>query len=283
MTVDGHFHVWDPTKRDHAWLTAVPELDRRFSIEEFCELAETNGVGRAVLVQVLNDLEETYEFLALAADRPIVAGVVGWVDLAAPDVAEVLDRLRHAPGGERLVGIRHLVQGEPDPSYLERQAVLEGLRAVAEAGLVFDLLVLPAQLEAAVRAVRATDGLVAVLDHGGKPTIAAGVGEPWASLVADLAGTGRVACKISGLVTEAGPGWTQEAIGPFVDHLLESFGPERLVFGSDWPVCTVVADYGEVVELAGALLAQLTPSERLEVLGGNAQRLYGLESGATEP
>jgi L-fuconolactonase len=276
MTVDAHVHIWDRATRDHSWLDSQPQLAHRYSIEQYAELASACGVEQAVLVQVLADVDETREFLAIAAEHSLIAGVVGWVDLEAPDVAEELVRLREGPGGDLLVGVRHLVEGESDPAFLERPAVLRGLEAVAEAGLVYDLLVAHHQLPAALAAVRHVDTLQAVLDHAAKPVIAAGPSEPWMGLVAALGATGRVACKVSGLVSEAGPRWSAEMIQPFVDHLVEVFGPERLLFGSDWPVCNKVADLDDVVALANALVAGLTPDEQLAVLGGNAIRAYGL-------
>lgn len=283
MTVDAHFHIWDPATRDHAWLSGDPVLDRHFGIDGFTGIARANGIAQAVLVQVLNDLDETREFLALAAAHEIVAGVVGWVDLEAPDVADVLARLREAPGGARLVGVRHLVQSEPDPGYLERSSVQRGLRATAAAGLTFDLLVRPEQLPGAIRAVRALGGLTVVLDHGAKPPLAGGQVEPWSSLVAELAGLDHVVCKLSGLVTEAGAGWTSELLRPYVDRLLECFGPARLLFGSDWPVSTAVARYDEIVGLVDGALAVLAEEERDAIMAGTARRVYGLAPPAPSP
>jgi L-fuconolactonase len=274
--VDAHFHIWNPTTRDHGWLAGVPVLDRRFSLVDYTAIARSNGVDQAVLVQVLNDLDETYEFLINAAAHPVIGGVVGWIDLETPDVTDVIAALREAPGGEYLVGIRHLVQAEADPAYLERSTVLRGLAAVADAGLVFDLLVSETQLASALRAVRKVESLSVVLDHGAKPRIVDGPREPWTSPLAELAATQRAQCKVSGFVTEAGPGWTAAAIRPFLDCLLEAFGPERLLFGSDWPVCTLVATFEEVLGLVSEWLAELSAVERSAVMGRNAQRIYGL-------
>ncbi|HLI15591.1 MAG TPA: amidohydrolase family protein [Acidimicrobiales bacterium] len=276
MRIDAHFHVWDPATRRHAWIEQTPALYRRFGVEEVEALAHGCGIERGVLVQVLAETDETEEFLALAQAHEFVAGVVGWVDLSAPDVGEAIARLRDGPGGERLVGVRHLVQSEPDPGYLGREAVVAGLRQVAGAGCRFDLLVTTAQLPAATRLAAALDDLPMVLDHGAKPPIATGELEPWRSWIARLAELEHVSCKLSGLVTEAGDRCTVEAIAPYADHLLECFGPRRLLFGSDWPVCTVAASYGEVVTLAGALIERLSDAERAEVLGANAARFYGL-------
>ena len=280
MIVDAHHHVWDPGTRRHTWLDGLPELRRPFRLADYAGAAGPEGVTASVLVQVLNSTAETEEFLALAAGSaggPGPAGVVGWADLTRPDLGEELDRLRDLPGGDRLAGLRHLVQDEPDPSWLARPEVGRGLRATGAAGLVFDVLVRPAQLPAALRVAGELDDVRFVLDHGAKPDIAAGSFEPWAGLIAELARRPNVTCKLSGLVTEAGPGWAPETFAPYVDHLLECFGPERLMFGSDWPVCTLAASYHEVVTLARTLLdGRLSPAEMDGVFGGNAVAAYRL-------
>jgi len=287
MIIDAHHHLWDPGARRHAWLDPLPALRRPFTVEEFTGLAAARGVTGSVLVQVLPSAAETAEFLALAGAGTLVAGVVGWADLTAPDVADQVARLRALPGGDRLAGIRHLVQDEPDRDWLDRPDVRRGLRALGQAGLVYDLLVRPGQLPAAIRAARDVAGVRFVLDHGGKPEIARGRLEPWGSLVAELARQPNVACKLSGLVTEAGPRWSMARwsaarIGPYAGRLIEAFGPDRLMFGSDWPVCTLAASYGAVLDLAVALLSGRLGSAGMEaVLGGNAVRIYGLGGAAS--
>lgn len=277
MIVDAHHHVWDPGARPHLWLAGYPALRRPFPIGEFTRLSSAHGVSASVLVQVLASRSETEEFLAIAAAGGPVAGVVGWVDLTAPDAAAQIARLRELPGGDRLVGVRHLVQDEPDPEWLRRPDVRRGLRAAGEAGLACDLLVRPAQLPAAVRTTGELSEVRFILDHGGKPAIAEGGFEPWASLIAELAARPHVACKLSGLVTEAGPGWSPGQIAPYADQLLGCFGPDRLIFGSDWPVCTLAASYGQVLALARELLAaRLGPAGTAAVLAGNAITWYGL-------
>ncbi len=278
--LDAHHHLWDPATRRHAWLDALPSLGRAFTAAEFGQLCAAHGVTASVLVQVLADPAETAEFLAVAGSGAgsgaPVAGVVGWADLTSPGIAGELARLRELPGGDRLAGIRHLVQDEPDPGWLDRPEVRRGLRAVGDAGLAYDLLVRPPQLAAAVRAARDVDGVQFILDHGGKPDIAHGQAEPWPTLAGQLAALPNVACKLSGLVTEAGPGWTAAQIAPYARRLLDCFGPGRLMFGSDWPVCTLAAGYGDVLQLAAGLLAGLSAAETEAVLGGNAIRLYQL-------
>jgi L-fuconolactonase len=274
MILDAHHHVWDPAARDHAWLTALPSLRRPFTLRDYAAAAAPHGVTASILVQVLADVTETEEFLALAAEPGSpVAGVVGWVDLTGPDVAAEIARLRQLPGGARLAGIRHLVQDEPDPGWLDRPEVRRGLRAVGAAGLVYDLLIRPPQLPAALRVTADLDEVSFVLDHGAKPPIAAGQLEPWAGHLAALAARPNVSCKFSGLVTEAAPDWRPEQIAPYAAVLLDSFGPDRLMFGSDWPVCTLRASYAEVLDLAVRLLPVSAP-ERDAVLGGTAARVY---------
>jgi L-fuconolactonase len=277
MIVDAHHHLWDPGARRHAWLDALPQLRRPFGIAEFGQLAAAHSVTASVLVQVLASAAETEEFLALAGRTPLLAGVVGWADLTAPGIADELARLRQLPGGDHLAGVRHLVQDEPDPDWLSRPDVRRGLRAVGDAGLVYDLLIRPGQLPAAVAAVRDLGAVRFVLDHGAKPDIAHGQAEPWSTLIGELATAPNVSCKLSGLVTEAGPGWTPAQISPYVHRLLDCFGPARLMFGSDWPVCTLTAGYGDVLRLAVAALdGRLSPAELDGVLAGNAAHWYRL-------
>jgi L-fuconolactonase len=277
--IDAHQHLWDLAARPQDWLDGLTPLRRDFGEADLRAVTGAVGIDATVLVQVLPDLEETAEFLALAGGSDLIAGVVGWADLTAPDVAGQLDRLRRGPGGDRLVGVRHLVEPEPDPDWLTRPDVLAGLRAVRDAGLVYDLLTRPHQLPAAVAAVRAVPDLVFVLDHLAKPDLAGRVLEPWATRVAELAAEPNVVAKVSGLVTEAGAQWTVDDLRPGVDVALEAFGPARLMFGSDWPVCLLAASYGEVVEAAEQLTAGLTAGERAEVFGGTAARVYGLGKG----
>jgi L-fuconolactonase len=278
--VDAHHHVWDVSRHDYPWMDGpwADPIRRTFTADELAAAAARHGIRQTVVVQAMADVAETRELLALAATSQLVAGVVGWVDLTDPGVASILAGLRTAPGGERLVGIRAMVQDEPDPDWLRRADVRRGLRALADAGLVYDLLVRPAQLPAATAVLTEHADLAVVLDHAGKPEIAAGRMDPWASRIAELAALPNLSCKVSGLVTEADHrSWTVEQIAPYVDRVVAEFGPGRLLFGSDWPVCLLAADYGRVVELAERTLAGL-PAD--DVFGGNARRIYQLPDGA---
>ncbi|WP_405771447.1 amidohydrolase family protein [Actinacidiphila glaucinigra] len=253
----------------------MASVRRDFTLEDLAPLALAAGIDRTILVQVLPDTDETEDFLTLASTAGTVAGVVGWVDLTSDRLPHTLDALRAAPGGELLVGTRHLVQDERDPRWLNRPDVQRGLRLVARTNLAYDLLVRPHQLPAAIEAVRELPELTFVLDHLSKPPIDAGELQPWASLIRELAARPNVFCKLSGMVTEADlRHWNVAALRPYVDVVLDAFGPERVMFGSDWPVCLLAASYEEVVGAAEALTAGLTEAERCHVFGTTAERAY---------
>ncbi|MFG2569362.1 amidohydrolase family protein [Streptomyces sp. NPDC048567] len=277
--VDAHHHVWDLAVRDQDWITgeALAPLRRDFTLEDLEPEARAAGVSATVLVQTVTVAGETPEFLALADRSELVAGVVGWTDLTAPDIADTLAALRELPGGDRLVGLRHQVQSEPDPEWLLRPDVLRGLAAVADAGLVHDLVILPHQLPAATRAAAALPGLVLVLDHAGKPPVATGRIRPWADDLRAFAALPNTVCKLSGLVTEADwDTWTPDGLRPYAETVIDAFGPGRLMFGSDWPVCRLAATYTEVLDTARALIQDLSEDERAAVLATTAERVYGL-------
>jgi L-fuconolactonase len=277
--IDAHHHVWDLAARDQPWITgpAMAPIRRSFGIDELGPDAAAAGVTATVVVQTVADVTETEELLDLAETTPLVAGVVGYVDLAAHDVGEQVDRLRERPSGAWLAGIRSPVQDEPDPGWLTRPAVLAGLREVARRDLVYDLLIRAHQLEAALAAVTHVPDGRYVLDHLAKPAIASGGWEPWASGLARLAARGNVSAKLSGLVTEASwSTWSTSDLRPYAEHALAAFGPDRLVFGSDWPVCTLAAPYGRVIAATEKLVDGLSTTEQAAVMGGTAATVYGL-------
>ncbi|MDH2427706.1 amidohydrolase family protein [Sphaerisporangium sp. TRM90804] len=281
MIIDAHHHLWDTTRREYPWMAAeeLAPLRRPYLLDDLRAETTAAGVAHTVLVQTTASDEETEEFLATAAaSGGLVAGVVGWLDLTAPDVAERIARLRSGPGGELLVGIRHQVQDE-DADWLARPDVRAGVRAVGEAGLAYDLLVLAHQLPAATELVRHLPEMRFVLDHGAKPLISTGALEPWAGDIGELSASPNVTCKLSGLVTEADwSGWDVAGIAPYADHILACFGPGRVMFGSDWPVCELAATYDRVLDLARRLTAGLSEGEREQVFGGNARTVYNLFS-----
>lgn len=275
--VDAHHHLWDLTVRDQPWTGDVPALRRSFHLAELEPLAAEAGVTATVLVQTVHAVDETPEMLAIADTSDLVAGVVGWTDVTVPTFGDRLGDLLSGPGGRYLVGIRHQVQGLPDGAWLTAPETLRGLRQLASAGLAFDLIVRQDQLPDCVAAARAVPELSFVLDHMGKPRIAAHETEPWATDIRALAESPNVSCKLSGMLTEADvANWKIADLRPYSEVVLEAFGPERVMFGSDWPVSTLGAGYAQVVDTTRELTAGLTEEEREAVFGGTATKIYGL-------
>jgi L-fuconolactonase len=276
-SVDAHHHVWDLAVRDQPWTAGRTPLRRSFSIADLRPAARQGHVSATVLVQTITVPEETPEMLALAAAEPLIAGVVGWTALDSPAIADTLAELRELPGGHALVGIRHQVQEEPDPGWLGRPAVRRGLAAVGAAGLAYDLLVTAGQLPAAIAAARALPEVRFVLDHAGNPPADEGAGDAWRRDVLELARAENVTVKLSGLVTRGYPDAVPSAVlRSWGQTLLDGFGPDRMMFGSDWPVCTLTASYAEVLAAAQDAVAGLSEAERQSVFAGTATRFYQL-------
>ena len=278
MTViDAHHHVWDLAVRAQPWLSGAElvAIRRTFTVDDLRPAARAAGVDATVLVQTVTVAEETPEMLALADADPLVAGVVGWTDLTSPAIADELAKLAAGLGGSRLVSIRHQVQEEPDPDWLRRPDVISGLRAVAAAGLAYDLVILPHQLPAASYAAATVPGLTLVLDHAGKPDIGGDIAT-WTADVREFAALPNTMCKLSGLVSEAPDGAGPQAFAAVADIVLGAFGADRVMFGSDWPVCLLDSDYASVMALARSLTAGLSAAERAAVFGATAARAYRL-------
>jgi L-fucono-1,5-lactonase len=276
--IDTHQHVWDLSAHDQPWLASDPALApllRSFTLAELAPLAAAEGVTATVVVQTVAEPWETPELLALAACPGLPAGVVGWADLTAPGVADVLAGLRELPGGGRLAGLRHPVLAEPDSDWLARPAVLRGLHALAAAGLAYDVVGEPRHLPAAVTAARQVPGLRFVLDHLGNPTMLPGTSpaadEPWATAVTQFAALPNTTAKLSGVLSAPLP-----RLRRYYDFALHAFGPDRLMFGSDWPPCTLEASYPQVCATARTLTAELGESERRAIFSGTARRTYRL-------
>lgn len=271
MIIDAHHHLWDPADRPYPWMDdSVAPIRRRFDVGDLRAATQDTGVTRTVVVQAVHDPGET----AWLLEQPgPVAGVVGWVDLTAPDVADRIAVVRALPGGDRLVGIRHLAQDEPDPDWLARPDVARGVRGLADAGLVFDVLVRAREHTAALALIDAVPGASFVLDHAGKPTI--DTGDPaWRGRMADFAARPNVTCKVSGLFTEAGPDWQDRPVEQYAREVVEQFGPDRAMFGSDWPVSSLATGYADVARRTTEALADLTEDERDAVFRGTAERIY---------
>lgn len=276
--VDAHHHLWtvEPTVPDWLAPDEMAPISRSFTTADLSAAVEGTGVVATVLVQTVHEVLETEQFLGVAELTPLIAAVTGWVDLTDDGVADELARLAEVPGGGYLRAIRHGAQGESDNRWLARPEVIEGVRAVGAAGLVYELLTIPPQLPAAVDLVQALPDVRFVLDHASKPLIATDGWQPWADDIAALAALPNVVCKLSGMVTEDTPDWTAAHLRRYVDHVLEAFGPTRLLFGSDWPVCLLRTDYAGWVAAAATLTAGLSDDERSAVFAGNARALYSL-------
>ena len=281
--IDSHHHLWDPAARDYAWLANLDAINRRFGVDDLLPLLEANHIHGSVLVQTVSDPEETREFLRTAADTPAIVGVVGWVDLTDYNTTSMIQELQDGEGGEFLVGIRHQVHDEQDPDWLLQEDVQRGLEAIAEANLAYDLLVRPRELPAAITVARDFPHLRFIVDHIGKPPIASGEVEAWSELMHEFAGLDNVFCKLSGMVTEADRDqWSADDLAPYVRTVVEIFGPERLMFGSDWPVCLLAASYDEVVRTTRQVLSDLdvlTPEAEAAIFGGTAIHCYRLDVG----
>lgn len=279
MIIDGHQHFWDPGRADYPWMDA-PELipiRRAFGPPDLAPLLKANGIDASIVVQCRSSLEETEEFLRIAHATPSVIGVVGWADLTDGALGDTLDRLRGSPGGEKLVGIRHQVHDEADPDWLLREDVQRGLTAVFAHDLAYDFLVRTRELPAAVATAQAFPQARFVLDHAAKPPIADGGSAEWFDRIKALGTCENVWCKISGLATEAvWNDWDAERLFPFVAHAANCFGEDRLIFGSDWPVCLLAGSYGEIKSALEACLARLGPQLRDKAFGMNAAQAYRL-------
>ena len=273
--VDAHHHLWSLARGDYGWLT--PELaaiHRDFSLADLKPLCEQANVTTTVLVQAAPTVAETRYLLDVARNSDgVVKGVVGWVDLGAADAIPTLTRLARDP---LLKGVRPMLQDLPDPAWILRAEVGRTLAALPRLGLRFDALVRPAQLPALLAMLDRHPDLAVVVDHGAKPAIAEGAREPWQRLMRAVADHPRARCKISGLVSEAGPGWTIDRLRPYVDFLAETFGPTRLMWGSDWPVVNLVGTYQSWYAATVALTAGWSAEDRAALMGGTARRFYGL-------
>jgi L-fuconolactonase len=277
MRVDAHQHFWKYDPAAYPWIgEGMQRLARNYLPADLAPLLQADGLRGSVAVQARQTLEETRWLLSLADAAPVILGVVGWVDLRSPEVGE---QLREFAGNPRFVGVRHVVQDEPDPRFLLGDAFVAGLRQLHGFGLSYDLLLFPPQLQAAVELVGMMPEQRFVLDHLAKPRIKQALLDPWRGDLAALARHANVSCKLSGLVTEADwKGWKREDFTPYLEVVLEAFGPQRLMYGSDWPVCLLAAEYADVFGIVEDFLGRLSEDEREAILGGNARRFYRLAS-----
>ena len=275
MRVDCHQHFWRLSRGDYGWLDAksFPKIARDFLPNDLAPLLAAGKIDRTILVQAAPTEAETSFLLELAHTTPFVAGVVGWVDFDAPDAAE---RIAALAADKKLVGLRPMIQDIADPEWMLRGELAPALGAMTRNALRFDALVKPPHLPALVEFIARHEDLAIVIDHGAKPDIQ-GLGlEGWEKFMRRIGRNARVRCKLSGLAFEAGPRWSTQTLKPYVDVLLESLGPSRLMWGSDWPVLNEVGDYQGWLAACETLTSRLSAAEREHIFGGTAATFYGI-------
>lgn len=277
MRLDAHVHLWQYDAAQYGWITDEMSAIRRDLLpDDWREAAEPPGFDGMIAVQARQTLEETRWLLELADEYEFIRGVVGWVDLQGPALDEQLEILCDHP---KLVGVRHVVQDEPDPQFLLRDEVLRGISRLGKFDLTYDILVRASQLPSAIEMVEHFPSQRFVLDHIGKPDIAAGQMQPWATHMRELAAHENVLCKLSGMVTEADrSSWTPEQLHPYADVVLDAFGPQRVMIGSDWPVCLVAGEYRDVIEVVTSWLDDRPEQMRRAIMGGTCARAYHVET-----
>jgi L-fuconolactonase len=270
--IDAHQHFWRLARDDYGWLTpTLAPIYRDFSPEDLAPHLATCGVKRTILVQAAPTLAETEFLLEIAGKTEFVAGVVGWADFADPAVAGTVTRLAINP---LLVGLRPMIHDIADDDWMLRPELAAAFESLIGHALVFDALVRPQHLSRLLVLADRYPRLAIVIDHGAKPLIASGTLEPWRRDISALARLPNITCKLSGLVTEAGNGWSRETLRPYIEHLLAAFGPERLIFGSDWPVLNLASGYEDWFGIVGDFIRNLPGEARAALLGGNARRIY---------
>jgi L-fuconolactonase len=273
--IDAHHHLWRYSAQEYAWLDEpMKELRRDFLPKDLMREIAAAGIGGTVAVQARQTMEETRWLLQQADECDAIRGVVGWAPIAGEDFPEVMEEFEDRP---KLKGLRHVIQGEKDENYILREDFNSGIRTMLGSGLVYDILIYERHLPQAIEFVDEHPQQVFVLDHMAKPMIAAGRMEPWAQRMRELGQRENVWCKVSGMVTEAEwAGWNAETLRPYLDVVVDAFGVERLMAGSDWPVCLVASEYGRWFEVLRDYFAGFSDAERDAVFGTTAMSAYGL-------
>ena len=275
MRIDSHQHFWHYEAAEYPWIDDDKTLLKAdYMPDDLAPLMAANGIDGTVAVQARQNLRETEFLLELADSNDFIRGVVGWVDLRADDIAAQLERLAPHP---RMVGVRHIVHDEADDRFMLGGSFLDGLALLNQTKLTYDLLLYPRHLRVAIDVVKRFPQQPFVLDHISKPFIKDGILEPWASEIRELASYDNVWCKVSGMVTEAAwKTWTQDDYLPYLDVVFDCFGIDRLMFGSDWPVCTLSGSYSEVVGIVRSYIEALSDEDKDKIMGANATAFYGL-------
>jgi L-fuconolactonase len=275
MNIDAHQHFWRYNESEYGWMgPGMETLKRDHLPPDLLPLLQSAGFDGTIAVQARQVLEETRWLLELADQYSFIKGVVGWVDLRSPQLHHQLEPFAAHP---KLRGVRHVVHDEPDDQFMLREDFVRGISMLSEFHLTYDLLLFPKHLPAACELVKRFPYQRFVLDHIAKPLIKGGILEPWATDLRKLAAFPNVFAKVSGMVTEANwQAWKPADFTPYLDAVLDVFGVERVMLGSDWPVCTVAATYGQVISIVAEYIRRFSPDEQKQILGGNARRFYGI-------
>ncbi len=275
MKIDVHQHFWKYSKEEYPWISEGMEILAQDRLPaDLKSVIQDNGIEGTISVQARQNLEETEALLKMAEENDFIRGVVGWVDLRDPNVEEQLEKFAHHP---KMVGVRHMVQDEPDERFVLREDFIRGIKKLEKFNLIYDILIFPNQLPASVELVGKFPEQVFVLNHIAKPYIKDRKITPWDSYIRAIGSHSNVACKISGMVTEHDwKNWKPEDFTPYMEVVLEAFGSERLMIGSDWPVCTLAAEYHQVISIAANFISKLSEAEQQAVWEKNPVEVYGL-------
>jgi L-fuconolactonase len=280
MRIDSHHHVWDLSVRPQTWMKGdeLKPISRSILMDELEPELEKAKIDFTVIVQTVPTPDETPEFLDLSLTHPKICAVVGWLDLESTDIRPQLEKYLSHPGTKNLVSIRDIAQDKPDPNWFLREDVIKNIHRIAEYGLTFDILTKPPQLAAAVEMVKQSPHNTFVLDHISKPYIAKNEMQPWADQISEIASHENVFVKVSGLFTEADwHNWNHQTFAPYLDHILNTFTPARMMFGSDWPVCLLAATYADTINLMEEFVKEFSVSEQESFWANTARRAYKLK------
>mgnify|MGYP001220607970 FL=1 len=272
--VDSHHHLWEIDKFNYSWMPEGSPLSVDYSPEDLAPLITEAGIDYTVVVQAVSSPDEAYWLLDLAERNDFIAGIIGWVDLTDPKVGYILDKLQES---QYFKGVRHIWENEPDAAWIVNSGAVNGLQELVRRNLTFDFLAKPPNLPFIPEIMDKVPDLRAVVDHIAKPKIADHLVEPWLTDLRKVASINGIHCKISGMITEADHhNWTANDLRPYVHHVLGLFGTDRIMFGTDWPVCTLAGDYVTVVDTTKSILESLTLEATNDVFGGTANRFYNL-------